>query len=118
MKRFSVAVIAALLFTSQQVEAAPKSIAASELTKVAPIAEHEGVAISNQGITIFSNVEKKVLVTSLDFLGAEKWTLAVEGATDQISRPSENIHHPLQPLAIVNNRTWLKSMQIEGLEVE
>ena len=85
MKRFAVAVIAALLFTSQQVEAAPKSIAASELTKVAPIAEHEGVAISNQGITIFSNVEKKVLVTSLDFLGAEKWTLAVEGATDQIA---------------------------------
>ena len=77
--------IAALLLTSQQVEAAPKSIAASEITKVAPIAEHEGVIISNQGITIFSNVEKKVLVTSLDFLGAEKWTLAVEGATDQIA---------------------------------
>ena len=85
MKRFVVAVIAALLLTSQQVEAAPKSIAASEITKVAPIAEHEGVAISNQGITIFSNAEKKVLVTSLDFLGAEKWTLAVEGATDQIA---------------------------------
>ena len=85
MKRLAIAVIAVLLLTSQHVEAAPKSIAASEITKVAPIAEHEGVIISNQGITIFSNVEKKVLVTSLDFLGAEKWTLAVEGATDQIA---------------------------------
>jgi len=85
VKRLAIAVIAALLLTSQHVEAAPKSIAASEITKVAPIAEHEGVIISNQGITIFSNVEKKVLVTSLDFLGAEKWTLAVEGATDQIA---------------------------------
>jgi len=85
VKRFVVAVTAALLLTSQQVEAAPKSIAASEITKVAPIAEHEGVAISNQGITIFSNAEKKVLVTSLDFTGAEKWTLAVEGAADQIA---------------------------------
>jgi hypothetical protein len=85
VKRLAIAVIAVLLLTSQHVEAAPKSIAASEITKVAPIAEHEGVIISNQGITIFSNVEKKVLVTSLDFLGAEKWTLAVEGATDQIA---------------------------------
>ena len=65
------AVIAALLLTSPQVEAAPKSIAASEITKVAPIAEYEGVAISSQGITIFSNAEKKVLVSSLDFTGAE-----------------------------------------------
>jgi hypothetical protein len=85
MKRFAVAVIAALLLTSQQVEAAPKSIAASEITKVAPIAEHEGVAISSQGITIFSNAEKKVLVTSLDFTGADKWKLVIEGASDQIA---------------------------------
>jgi len=85
VKKFVVAVIAALLLTSPQVEAAPKSIAASELTKVAPIAEHEGVAISSQGVTIFSNAEKKVLVTSLDFAGAEKWKLTVEGASDQIA---------------------------------
>jgi len=85
VKRFVVAVITALLLTSQQVEAAPKSIAASEITKVAPIAEHEGVAISNQGITIFSNAEKKVLVTSLDFLGADKWKLVIESASDQIA---------------------------------
>jgi hypothetical protein len=85
MKRFAVAVIAALLLYAQPVGAAPKSIAASEITKVAPIAEHEGVAISNQGVTIFSNTEKKVLVSSLDFTGAEKWKLTVEGASDQIA---------------------------------
>jgi hypothetical protein len=85
MKRFAVAVIAALLLSAQPVGAAPKSIAASEITKVAPIAEHEGVAISNQGVTIFSNTEKKVLVSSLDFTGAEKWKLTVEGASDQIA---------------------------------
>jgi len=85
VKRFTVAVIAALLLTSQQVEAAPKSIAASEITKVAPIAEYEGVAISTQGITIFSNAEKKVLVSSLDFTGTEKWKLTVEGVSDQIA---------------------------------
>ena len=85
MKRFTVAVIAALLISSQPAGAAPKSIAASEITKIAPIAEHEGVAISSQGITIFSNAEKKVMVTSLDFLGAEKWKLPIAGATDQIA---------------------------------
>jgi hypothetical protein len=85
VKRFAVAVIAALLVSSQPAGAAPKTIAASEIAKVAPIAEHEGVAISNQGITIFSNSEKKVLVTSLDFLGAEKWKLPIAGATDQIA---------------------------------
>jgi hypothetical protein len=85
MKRFAVAAIAALLLSAQPVGAAPKSIAASEITKVAPIAEHEGVAISNQGVTIFSNTEKKVLVSSLDFTGAEKWKLTVEGASDQIA---------------------------------
>jgi hypothetical protein len=85
VKKFAVAVIAALLVSSQPAGAAPKTIAASEIAKVAPIAEHEGVAISNQGITIFSNSEKKVLVTSLDFLGAEKWKLPIAGATDQIA---------------------------------
>jgi hypothetical protein len=78
-------VITALLVSSQPAGAAPKSIAATDITKVAPIAEHEGVAISNQGITIFSNSEKKVLVTSLDFLGTEKWRLPIAGSTDQIA---------------------------------
>jgi len=81
-------VIASLLVTSQPAGAAPKSIAATEITQVAPIAEHEGVTLTNQGITIFSNSEKKVLVTSLDFAGAEKWKLAIAGATDQIAMAS------------------------------
>jgi hypothetical protein len=85
VKRFVSVVIAALLLTAQPADAAPKSVAASEITKVAPIAEHEGAVIANQGITIFSNSEKKVLVTSLDFLGAEKWRLPIAGATDQIA---------------------------------
>ena len=85
MKRFVSVVIAALLLTAQPADAAPKSVAASEITKIAPIAEHEGAVIANQGITIFSNSEKKVLVTSLDFLGAEKWRLPIAGATDQIA---------------------------------
>jgi hypothetical protein len=85
MKKFAVVVIAALLLSSQPAGAAPKSITATEITQVAPIAEHEGVTLTNQGITIFSNSEKKVLVTSLDFLGAEKWKLAIAGASDQIA---------------------------------
>jgi len=85
VKKFAVAVIAALLVSSQPAGAAPKSIAATEIAKVAPIAEHEGATLTNQGITIFSNSEKKVLVTSLDFLGAEKWKLPIAGATDQIA---------------------------------
>ena len=84
MKRFAVAVIAALLISSQLADAAPKSISASEITKVAAIAEHEGATISSQGITIFSNVEKKVLLSSLDFTGTEKWKLVIEGSADQI----------------------------------
>jgi hypothetical protein len=85
VQRFVSVVIAALLLTAQPADAAPKSVAASEITKIAPIAEHEGAVIANQGITIFSNSEKKVLVTSLDFLGAEKWRLPIAGATDQIA---------------------------------
>ena len=79
------AVIAALLFSAQPVEAAPKAIAASEITKVAAIAEHEGATISSQGVTVFSNSEKKVLVASVDFTGTEKWKLVIEGSADQIA---------------------------------
>ena len=85
MKRFASVVIAALLFSAQPADAAPKSIAASEITKIAPIAEHEGAAINAQGITIFANTEKKVTVTNLDFSGSQKWQLLVEGAPDQIA---------------------------------
>lgn len=85
MKRFVVAVIAALLVSSQPAGAAPKTIAASEITKVAAIAEHEGATISGQGITVFSNSEKKILVSSLDFTGTEKWKLVIEDSADQIA---------------------------------
>ena len=85
MKRFAAAVIAALLISSQPVGAAPKTIAANEIIKVAAIAEHEGATISGQGITIFSNSEKKVLVSSVDFTGAQKWKLVIEGSADQIA---------------------------------
>jgi hypothetical protein len=78
VKRFASVVIVALLFSAQPADAAPKSIAASEITKIAPIAEHEGV-------TIFANTEKKVTVTNLDFSGSQKWQLLVEGAPDQIA---------------------------------
>lgn len=85
MKRFTALVIATLLFSAHPAGAAPKSIAASEITKIAAIAEHEGATISNQGITIFSNSEKKVAVTSIDFAGAQKWKLLLEAAPDQIA---------------------------------
>lgn len=85
MKRFAVAVIAALLLSAAPAGAAPKTIAAIEVKKVAPIAEHEGATISTQGITIFSNSEKKVIVSSLDFSGVEKWKLVIEGSADQIA---------------------------------
>lgn len=85
MKRFTALVIATLLFSAQPAVAVPKSIAASEITKIAAMAEHEGATISNQGITIFSNSEKKVAVTSIDFAGAQKWKLLLEGAPDQIA---------------------------------
>jgi hypothetical protein len=85
MKRFAVAVIAVLLVSSQPAGAAPKTIAASEITKVAAIAEHEGATISGQGITVFSNSEKKILVSSLDFTGTEKWKLVIEDSADQIA---------------------------------
>ena len=85
MKRFAVAVVAALLISSHPASAAPKTIAASEITKVAAIAEHEGAAISGQGITVFANSEKKVLVSAMDFTGAEKWKLVIEGSADQIA---------------------------------
>lgn len=85
MKRFASAVIVGLLLSAQPADAAPKSIAASEITKIAPIAEHEGAAITAQGVTIFANTEKKVTVTNLDFSGSQKWQLLVEGAPDQIA---------------------------------
>ena len=104
MKRIAVAVIAALLLTAPQVQAAPKAITAAEITKVAPIAEHEGASISSQGITIFSNAENKVLISSLDFTGAEKWKATLESSVDQIA---------LAATVDKEGNTWLAGMTSE-----
>ena len=109
MKRIAVAVIAALLLTAPQVQAAPKAITATEITKVAPIAEHEGASISSQGITIFSNTENKVLISSLDFAGAEKWKATLESSVDQIA---------LAATVDKEGNTWLAGMTAEANLVE
>jgi len=109
MKRIAVAVIAALLLTAPQVQAAPKAITATEITKVAPIAEHEGASISSQGITIFSNTENKVLISSLDFAGAEKWKATLASSVDQIA---------LAATVDKEGNTWLAGMTSEANLVE
>lgn len=78
-----VAALASLVVTPFSY-AAPKSIAAVEITKVSAVIDHEGAVISNQGIALFSNAEKKVSLTFLDFAGAEKWNLILEDRADQI----------------------------------
>jgi len=79
----TVATLASLIATPFA-HAAPKSITAVEITKVSAVIDHEGVVISNQGIALFSNAEKKVSLTFLDFAGAEKWNLTLEDRADQI----------------------------------
>lgn len=64
--------------------AAPKSITAVEITKVSAVIDHEGAVISNQGIALFSNAEKKVSLTFLDFTGAQQWDLILQDHADQI----------------------------------
>ena len=73
-----------LLISSPLSYAAPKSISAVEITKVSEVIDHEGAAISSQGITVFSNAEKKVLINFLDFSGAEIWNLTLQEHADQI----------------------------------
>ncbi len=85
MKRIFPLVIAALLLSALPATAAPKSVAATEISKVSTITEYEGAVISPQGITIFSNVDKKVQLTSLDFAGSQRWTVTLEGFSDQIA---------------------------------
>ena len=85
MKRIFPLVIAGLLLSVLPASAAPKSVAATEISKVSAIAEYEGAVISPQGITIFSNADKKVQLTSLDFAGVERWKLTLEGFADQIA---------------------------------
>ena len=85
MKRIFPLVIVGLLLSFLPASAAPKSVAATEISKVSAIAEYEGAVISSQGITIFSNVEKKVQLTSLDFAGVERWKMTLDGFGDQIA---------------------------------
>lgn len=72
------------LISSPLSYAAPKSISAIEITKVSEVIDHEGAAISSQGITVFSNADKKVLINFLDFSGAEIWNLTLQEYADQI----------------------------------
>ena len=78
-----VATLASLIVTPFSY-AALKSITAVEITKVSAVIDHEGAVISNQGIALFSNAEKKVSLTFLDFAGVEKWNLTLEDRADQI----------------------------------
>ena len=64
--------------------AAPKSIAAIGLSQVATVIDNEGAVISNQGVTLYINEEKRVLLTSLDFIGVEKWRMTLDAYADQI----------------------------------
>jgi len=84
-KAFTSVILIAILASTPFSSAAPQSIASVEINKVASLIDHEGAVISNQGITLYSNEEKKVLVTSLDFTGAQKWALILEDRADQIA---------------------------------
>jgi hypothetical protein len=85
MKKISSLVVAFLFLGLLPASAAPKTVAATDISRVSAIAEYEGAAVSPQGITIFSNAEKKVLLTSLDFTGKERWKLTLDGFSDQIA---------------------------------
>ena len=84
-KAFISVILIATLTSTPFASAAPKSIASVEISKVAAVIDHEGAVITTQGVTLYSNEEKRVLVTSLDFAGSEKWALVLEDHTDQIA---------------------------------
>jgi len=83
-KLFIIFITVASLFSAQPSYAAPKSIPAVEITKVADVIDHEGAHIGNQGITLYSNIENKVSINYLDFTGVEKWNLTLQDHADQI----------------------------------
>ena len=85
MKRIFPFVILTLIVGALPAAAAPKTVAATDISRVSAIDEYEGAAISPQGVTIYSNAEKKVLLTSLDFTGKERWKLTLDGFGDQIA---------------------------------
>jgi hypothetical protein len=83
-KLFGIFIIAIAVIATPFSHAAPKSIASVEISTVASVIDHEGAIISNQGITLYSNSEKRVSINSLDYLGADKWTLTLDARADQI----------------------------------
>ena len=83
-KLFIIFITVASLFSAQHSYAAPKSIPAVEIAKVSEVVDHEGALISNQGITLYSNAEKKVSISFLDFTGVKKWNLTLQDRADQI----------------------------------
>lgn len=83
-KLFVILLTLASLVATPFAHAAPKSITAVEITKVSAVIDHEGAVISNQGIALFSNTDKKVSLTFLDFAGAQKWNLMLQDRADQI----------------------------------
>lgn len=85
-RKVFIALICALtITTTPSSSAAPKSVASVEIGKVAEVIDHEGALINKQGITLYSNEEKKVLLTALDFSGVERWRLILEDRADQIA---------------------------------
>ena len=85
VKRILLAIFAATLATQIPSIAAPKTIAATEITKIAPIAPYEGAVINSLGVTTFSNDEKKVAVSAFDFSGAQRWKVSLDTLSDQIA---------------------------------
>ena len=85
VKRILLAIFAVILTTQLPAVAAPKTIAATEITKIAPIAPYEGAVINSLGVTTFNNNEKKIEVSALDFSGAQRWKVSLDTLSDQIA---------------------------------
>ncbi|MFM9151164.1 MAG: hypothetical protein ACKOPU_02670 [Candidatus Planktophila sp.] len=85
MKRFLLAAFAISLTTQISASAAPKTIVATEVTKIASIAPYEGAVITSLGVTTFSNYEKKIEVSTVDFTGTQRWTIKLDTLSDQIA---------------------------------
>ena len=85
VKRIFLAIIAITLATQLPADAAPKTVAATEVSKIASVAPYEGAVITSLGVTTFSNNEKKIALTAIDFSGTERWKVSLETLPDQIA---------------------------------
>ncbi len=85
VKRILFAIIAITLATQLPADAAPKTVAATEVSKIASVAPYEGAVITSLGVTTFSNNEKKIALTAIDFSGTERWKVSLETLPDQIA---------------------------------